>query len=87
MSVELTREMCDRAYQSVQAMAKTKHEKRFYELFKDHTPVECARILVDEERARWEDAIAWMFQLRDNLTDAIHQLRVAYDDERKPGGK
>lgn len=38
-----------------------------------------------EERARWEDAIAWMFQLRDNLTDAIHQLRVAYDDERKPG--
>jgi hypothetical protein len=41
--MELTKEMLDRAYQSV--MPKTKHEKRFYELFKCHTPVECARIM------------------------------------------
>ena len=61
--MELTKEMGDRAYAAVQAMtiAKTKHEiqfrHRFFDLFKDHTPVECARIMVHEERARWEDVI------------------------------
>ena len=39
------------------APTRTKHEKRFYELYKDHTPVECARILVDEERELWQRAM------------------------------
>lgn len=94
--MELTKEMVDRAYQSV--MAKTKHEKRFYALFKDNTPVECARILVEEEclaatlaeRERWLCAIRWCKEQYDvrvsqqSLTpwQVLDRLCIAFTDER-----
>ncbi len=76
-------------------ITKTKHEKRFYELFKNNTPVECARLLVEEEclaatlaeRERWLCAIRWckeQYGGQDTLTpcQVLDRLSIAFTDER-----
>lgn len=80
--MEFTKEMGDRAYQSV--MAKTKHEKRFYELFKENTPVECARLLVEEERARCVTAIDKFLDQLNDFEEDLEEMRRTITS--KPGG-
>ena len=65
-------------------MPKTKHEKRFFELFKDNTPVECARILVDEERARCVTAIDKFLDQLNDFEEELEEMRRSYNEGGMP---